>query len=188
MTTAWRNRIVEHGEEDPTQLLANPDNWRMHPATQREALRGSLSELGWIDTVLVNRTTGHVVDGHARVEEAISKGEATVPVTYVELSEDEERLALATFDPITAMASADEDKLRVLLGSVTSEDDGLRALLASLAGDSAAFDELLGDTGYNSPGLGFLVAVEAPTPQDRDKAVDALRAVGMEPIVKTTRE
>ena len=36
--TAWRNRIVGHGEEPPEQLLANPANWRLHPTEQQRAL------------------------------------------------------------------------------------------------------------------------------------------------------
>lgn len=90
-TAAWRNRIVGHGEEAPGQLLANPANWRLHPKEQQLALAGALSEVGWVAQVLVNRTTGHVVDGHLRVELAISRHEPSVPVVYVELSEDEER-------------------------------------------------------------------------------------------------
>lgn len=39
------------------------------------------------------------------IELARERDEATVPVTYVELSEDEERLVLACLDPIGAMAS-----------------------------------------------------------------------------------
>jgi hypothetical protein len=35
---------------------------------------------------MVNRRTGFVVDGHARVEEALSRHEPTVPVLYVDLS------------------------------------------------------------------------------------------------------
>ena len=35
--TAWRNRIVGHGEEAPDQLLANPKNWRIHPKAQQDA-------------------------------------------------------------------------------------------------------------------------------------------------------
>ena len=41
---------------------------------------------------------GFVVDGHARVALAISAGER-VPVVYVDLSEKEEALILATLDP-----------------------------------------------------------------------------------------
>ena len=76
--TPWRNRIVGSGDEDPTQLLVNPRNWRTHPGAQRDALRGSLSEVGWVQQILINRASGHVVDGHARIEEAISAGAPTV--------------------------------------------------------------------------------------------------------------
>ena len=63
----WRNRIVGSGEEQPDQLLANPANWRIHPKAQQQALAGSLDVVGWVAPVLVNRRTGYVVDGHARV-------------------------------------------------------------------------------------------------------------------------
>jgi DNA modification methylase len=128
----WRNRIVGAGSVDPSQLLANPRNWRNHPAAQRSALRGSLDSVGWVQQVLVNRITGHVVDGHARVEEAISRAESEVPVLYVELAPEEEALVLATLDPIGAMAERDTARLDELLAEVSVDDAGLRRLLASL--------------------------------------------------------
>lgn len=131
----WRSRIVGHEDVDPTQLLANPNNWRTHPGRQRDALRGSLAEVGWVQSVIVNRTTGHMVDGHARVEEAISRGEPTVPVVYVELDQAEEALILATLDPIAAMADSDGAKLAALLADVAVDDEGLRRLLGDLAGN-----------------------------------------------------
>ena len=130
---AWRNRITGSGSEDPTQLLANPGNWRIHPADQRRALRGSLDTVGWVQQIIVNTVTGHVIDGHARIEEALSRGEPSVPVLYVELSPEEEALVLATLDPITAMAQRDTAKLDELLSGVTVDDEGLRRLLRELA-------------------------------------------------------
>jgi len=137
----WRSRIVGSGEEAPDQLVANPRNYRTHPAAQRDALRGSLSEVGWVQSVMVNRRTGHVVDGHARIEEAISRGEASVPVLYVDLDEEEERLVLATLDPIGAMAEQSSERLADLLAEITVDDAGLAALLADLAPPKAGLTD-----------------------------------------------
>src|SRR5690606_15210341 len=100
---AWRSRIVGHGEEDPDQLLANPRNWRLHPKEQQRALGAALGDIGWVQSVIVNQRTGHLVDGHLRVELALSRDEPSVPVVYVDLSADEEAIVLATLDPIGAM-------------------------------------------------------------------------------------
>ncbi len=126
------NRIVAHGEVAPDTLVPHPQNFRRHPDEQVDALRGSIRELGWVKTVLVNRTTGHVIDGHARIEEARSQNLPTIPVTYVELTEAEERLALAVLDPISEMAFRDEEAIRALLASVETEDAALTALLEHL--------------------------------------------------------
>jgi DNA modification methylase len=134
---AWRNRIVGSGEASPAELVANPLNWRTHPPGQRAALRGALTEVGWVQQVMVNHRTGHVVDGHARLEEAVARDEPTVPVLYVDLSPEEEALVLASLDPIGALATTDDAKLRALLADVTVGDAGLAALLASLAPDAA---------------------------------------------------
>ena len=129
----WRNRITGSGEEAPDQLLANPANWRIYPKAQQDALIGALDAVGWVQQVLVNQRTGFVVDGYARVALAVSRGEPTVPVLYVDLEPAEEALVLATFDPIGAMAGRDEN-LRALLADVTVDDAGLLALLGDLGG------------------------------------------------------
>src|SRR6266581_1694937 len=134
MTTApWQNRIVGHADVAPADLVPNPRNWRTHPAEQQRALTGALAEIGWVAEVLVNKTTGHVVDGHLRIELALDRNEPTVPVTFVELSEDEERLVLATLDPLAAMADAEAASLAELLTGLEPADEALRALLDDLA-------------------------------------------------------
>ena len=95
-----------HAEEAPDRLLAHPSNWRSHPKAQREALADVLDEVGYVATVLVNRRTGRLVDGHLRVELARARGEASIPVTYVDLSAEEEALVLASLDPLAAMAGS----------------------------------------------------------------------------------
>lgn len=131
----WRNRIVGYDVVEADQLLANPANWRIHPKAQQDALTGVLDDVGWVQEIIVNKTTGHVVDGHMRVEVAITRGES-VPVKYVELTEAEELLILATIDPISAMAATDAAQLESLLQSVNSDSAAVQAMLAKLAEDS----------------------------------------------------
>jgi DNA modification methylase len=129
----WRNRIIGYGEESPGQLLANPRNFRVHPKAQQEALLGVMREVGVVDDVIINQQTGFVVDGHLRVALAISEKQPTVPVKYVDLTEAEESLILATFDPIAAMAATDKTQLDALLRDVSTGDAAVQAMLAELA-------------------------------------------------------
>ena len=133
----WRSRIVETGSADPHTLIPHGQNWRRHPTSQREALKGILAEVGWVQGVIVNRTTNRIVDGHARVEEAITNGETVVPVTYVELSENEEREVLATLDPLGAMATTDAESLKRLVKDVQTADRTVAKLLTSISKTSA---------------------------------------------------
>jgi hypothetical protein len=129
----WQNRIIGYGEEVPDQLLAHPSNWRIHPKMQQDALSGVLKEVGIVQPVLVNKRTGFVIDGHMRVSIAISSGQKTIPVTYVDLSEDEEAEILSTFDPIATYAIADKEKLQELLHEVSSGEASVQAMLADFA-------------------------------------------------------
>lgn len=140
-----RSRIVGEGDEAPDQLLANPLNWRVHPKEQVDALEGLLSQVGWVQRVIVNKRTGHVVDGHARVALALRRSEPTLPVLYVDLSEAEERLVLAAIDPIGGMAGADQGLLDQVLDGLTADDAGLQALLDGLR------SEAVGTAGLTDP-------------------------------------
>jgi hypothetical protein len=130
----WRNRIVGHSDRDPRELKAHPLNWRSHPLAQAEGLRAVLDEVGLVQGVILNLLTGRLLDGHLRVDAAIGNGEATVPVTEVELTEAEERLVLATFDPLGDMASVNEGALEGLLGQLPEVDGALASVLEALSG------------------------------------------------------
>ena len=136
MAEQWHNRISGYGEESPDTLLANPRNFRRHPKHQQDALAGVLRDVGVVQNVIVNRTTGLVVDGHARIALAIRDGQTTIPITYVELSEAEESLVLATLDPIAALATIDAEILENLLREVTTGDAAVQAMLDALAVDA----------------------------------------------------
>lgn len=128
----WRNRIVSHGAEPPGALTPHPLAWRQHGEAQRAATEASLDQVGWVREVLKNVTSGYLLDGFLRRELGLRRGEREIPVTYVELTEDEERLLLAILDPIAAMAERDEAIFAELVASLENADEGLRTLLDEL--------------------------------------------------------
>lgn len=131
----YKNRIVGYGLEDPEQLLAHPLNWRGHPTVQRETLDAAIQEVGWVAPVLVNTITGHVIDGHLRVDLALQKGLSRVPVVYLELSESEEAEALSTLDPLSAMAFTNKETLSKLMEDFSSDSSQINKMLADLVGN-----------------------------------------------------
>lgn len=125
----WKNRIVGHAEFDPKNLVPNPENWRLHPKNQQEAMEGALDDIGWVSTITVNQNTGLVVDGHLRLDLALRRKEALVPVTLVDLTPEEEAAVLATLDPISAMAKTDKSKLKSILTIAQSQSQKMQDLL-----------------------------------------------------------
>ena len=138
----WKIRVVGYEEADPTELVANPRNWRRHPGSQRKAMRAALEGVGLVAAVIVNRTTGHILDGHMRVEEAVKAGQQAVPVLYVELSEHDEAQALATFGPLGAMAVQDTAALAALLEGAAGAT-AMNDALASVARDAGLLNARL---------------------------------------------
>jgi ParB-like chromosome segregation protein Spo0J len=128
-----QNRIVGSGEEPLDQIQFNPRNWRVHPLNQQNALKGVLEEVGWVQEVIVNKRTGNLIDGHLRCQLAAREGAKTIPVKYVDLSEEEEALVLATIDPIAAMATTDRAKLDDLMRGIQSDNEQVQALVKEIA-------------------------------------------------------
>jgi hypothetical protein len=86
---------------------------------QRQVVEASIKEIGFVKSVLVNKTTGRIVDGHERVMQALGAGDDTlVDVEYVELSEEEELKALLLLDASSELAEVDRAKVQELASMV----------------------------------------------------------------------
>jgi hypothetical protein len=158
----WANRSVRYGVMAADQFTANPRNPRRHPQAQRDAVKGSLDTLGFIAPVIINRVSGYLIDGHERVMQALGQGDDTpVPFIEVDLTEDEEAIALASFDWITYMATYDQDTLSDLLRDIDTDNAQLQALLDQMALENniSLDDETddLGDPGAQLDRAGELV-------------------------------
>ncbi len=137
---SWRNRIVEQHNVPTSEIAAHDLNWRAHPQVQEAALSGVLAEVGLVQSVVRNLrrvesgwpvgSTPTLVDGHLRLKLAVDAGVETLPVVDVDLSPDEERLILASFDPISAMAQTNAELLAKVVDGLEARQAGLEELLA----------------------------------------------------------
>lgn len=182
--TDWNNRIIGHGEESPEQLAANPKNWRIHPQGQQDVLKGAIDDVGFIRSVTVNKRTGYVLDGHLRVSLAISSGQTSIPVEYVDLSEAEEAEALAVLDPIAGLAAADREQLGALMADIEHADAAVSEMLAEMQRSDVSntdwLDAYSSDSGDDSSDVmnrdrgGYVELSFSLTPEQRDEVNRAL--------------
>ena len=131
-----RDRIKDFRRVRADSLRPHPRNWRTHPRSQQDAMRGVLAEIGYADALVTRELADgslQLLDGHLRAE---LTPEALVPVLVLDVSDDEALKLLATLDPLAAMAETNAEMLRGLLGDVQTESQGLRALLDSLAAEN----------------------------------------------------
>ena len=128
-----RDRIKSLQRVRAGDLRPNPRNWREHPPAQRAALEGVLAEVGYADALLARELPDgdlELIDGHLR---AGLDPEETVPVLVLDVDEAEAAILLATFDPLAAMAEANEEALAGLLAEIETGSEGLQAMLDGLA-------------------------------------------------------
>lgn len=132
VTGTFSIRISGYGVERPDDLLANPLNWRVHPDEQRDLLTAVMRNYGIVQNIIVNKRTGHVVDGHLRVKIAMQQGVQALPVTYIDVTPEVEKSILAAFDSVGAMAVCDDVMFRVLVDDIRTFDPPLADALDNL--------------------------------------------------------
>jgi len=135
-----RDRIKEIRTVKGKDLHPNPRNWRTHPEGQADAMRGLLTEVGQVDILRAVETEGGLIliDGHLRSELA---PDADWKVAILDLTPEEQKLVLATFDPVGAMAETDRAKLDTLLAEIEAESKEVTALLESMGEDEPEADK-----------------------------------------------
>lgn len=146
--TRFVSKIVGLTDTDVSQLIANPKNWRVHPLEQQEALAATVQEIGYIAPITINEVTGNMVDGHLRAILAMRGGVERLPALTVHLTPEEEDIALATLDPISAFAASDRSKQQELMESIQSDSEEINRLMQHISlregiviGEMDNFDE-----------------------------------------------
>lgn len=153
---------------DVSELNDNPANWRTHPKNQVEGLQAAIEEVGWAGALLYNETTGRLIDGHARKH--VSQGK--VPVLIGSWTEDQEKLILATLDPLAAQATTDQQALDELLQQIETDSAALNAMLEKMASEDPIDDQQL------PPSTTFEVIVECQNPEQQEEIYNRMTGEG----------
>lgn len=148
----WRDRVIGSAMVKASQLLMNPDNFRLHTLLQKELVNQSLHQVGWVRRLLVNRKNNLVIDGHLRLTLSLeeTKGnEIEVPVDYVELTTVEEQAILLMLDESVSQVFIDKERrdgiLAVLENSKTISGDVIGHLKSVLQERDKIFYPLVED-------------------------------------------
>ena len=122
-----------------------------------EKLKRSLTEFGYVEPVIWNKTTGHIVGGHQRAKILIETGVTEIECVVVEMSEEKEKALNVALNKING--EWDKDKLSLLIADLQGADFDV-----SLTGfDAAEIDKLL-DSGNDAAEDSFDVDAELEKP------------------------
>ena len=140
------SRVSEHIKVKASSLIPNPRNWRIHSPEQEGVMREIIDRLGGmagsVHAYQSKRYGGlTLIDGHMRRELA---GDEEIDVEVLDVNDKEADLLLATFDPVSDMATRDDAMLQSVLDSI--DLTGLDEMLASLDSDVAGMLDDNGDT------------------------------------------
>lgn len=177
----FRDRVKELRRVPVSELRPHPRNWRTHPDAQRNALRGVLAEVGYVDALLARELPDgalQLIDGHLRAE---TTPEAVVPVLVLDVSDEEADKILLTHDPLAAMAEVDHDRLADLLQSARFASPQLEQMLDDLArqaaGTVAALEAAADRPEVNIP-ESYQVVVECDDEADQQAMYQRMRDEG----------
>lgn len=136
-------RVRELKEVRAADLDEHPLNWRVHPASQRQAVLDLLNEIGIADALLAypsQRNGGRLtlIDGHLRKD---LDPEQVWPVLVLDLDDEEADLLLATNDPLRQLAVADQQALAELRAGIEKVSAHIAAFADALLKTARPVDD-----------------------------------------------
>jgi ParB-like chromosome segregation protein Spo0J len=176
-----RDRIKELRRVPASRLRPNPKNWRVHPRSQQDALRGVLAEVGYADALVARELPDgslELIDGHLRAE---TTPDQEVPVLVLDVDEKEAAKLLALLDPLAGLAETNQDALAELLSEVETENQAVRDVFDQMLA-APPVPELAGSPEQRPPEVAvpevFQVVIECRDEADQKAVFERLTAEG----------
>lgn len=125
------------------QLTPHPKNPNRG---KTEMIQESIRENGWFGAIIAQRSTGHVLVGHHRLEAAKEEGAEKVPVLWVDVDEKRAMRIMLADNRTAELAHRDTEALATLLSELNLnggmqgtgyDQDDLEKLVNSLAETSS---------------------------------------------------
>ena len=113
-----RIETLSLGDLNPADY--NPRKDLQPGESEYEKLKRSLAEFGYVEPVIWNKTTGHIVGGHQRLKVLADLGFESVDCVVVELDETREKTLNIALNKISG--DWDESKLALLIADLDASD------------------------------------------------------------------
>lgn len=126
--------MIESALVDLDTLTALPGNPKLHAVSDIDA---SMDAYGFIERIVINRTTGHIVSGHGRTETLrgmrtagkkapanveVRDGRWMVPVDYVDLPAEQEAAAALVLNRTVELGGWDQEALAAMLSELSENE------------------------------------------------------------------
>jgi ParB-like chromosome segregation protein Spo0J len=106
-----------------SELKPMEDNPRKISEEQMRALEASMEKFGYVEPIVWNKRTGHVISGHQRLKVLQAKGGDSADVVVVDFDEAQERALNLAMNKISG--DWDEEKLSTFLKEIQKSDEKL---------------------------------------------------------------
>ena len=128
--------------------------------SEYEKLKRSIEQFGYVEPVIWNKTTGHVVGGHQRLKVLQNMGITEVDCVVVELSEEKEKALNIALNKISG--EWDKEKLALLITDLQGADFDVSLTGFEPAELDDLFKDSMEDVGDNLKSFGAGVMGNAP--------------------------
>lgn len=120
-------------------LYPNSKNWRVHSEDQEHVLRSLVSQLGFVDAVLVREIPQgyELIDGHLR---ASIEPDTFIPALVLDVDQKETDLILASFDPVASLAETDTQKFADLIATLEEQSESVEQMFQEISEQSGSYD------------------------------------------------
>ena len=113
---------------DPAKLELDPDNVRVHPEDNMQAIKASLEEFGQVTPIVVHKESNTVVGGNGTLQCIRELGWKKVAVVHYEGTKEQARALAVALNATGDKSHFDEKKLAAVVAELQDQEFNLSAM------------------------------------------------------------